>query len=200
MSASLTLLMLGMLGLVVLMDVGATSSGVGLFARVAYWSMAIGVGTGLLALTVQLVDLVTTPAQVAGRPHLGILSAGTTAMLVTFAVLWWARDDGRPSSGALLAVEAVAFLVGLAAAVYARWFLAGGQPPRPVAVVFPLNAYRRHAPLAGHRPPYGRTVPYRIPPNRSTVPLRTRPMPLGYGPTRPSQATTVAGYDYRRLR
>jgi hypothetical protein len=172
--------MLGMLGLVVLMDVGATSSGVGLFARVAYWSMAIGVGTGLLALTAQLVDLVTTPAQVAGRPHLGILSAGTTAMLVTFAVLWWARADGRPSSGALLAVEAVAFVVGLAAAVYARWFLAGGPPPRPVPV-FPINPYRRHAPPAGQRSPYGRPVPYRIPPSRSTVPLPVRPMPR-HGP------------------
>jgi len=201
--ASLTLLMLGMLGLVVLIDVGATSSGVALFARVAHWSMAVGVATGLIALTAQLVDLVTTPADVVGRSHLGILSAGTTGMLVVFAAAWWVRDDAHPGPAPLLAVEAVAFGVGLAAAVHARWFFAGGPPPRPAAT-FPRSAYRRGsgAPLSYRSPyrspyrssyrssygsSYGSTVPYRIgspygPTGTPTV--RLRPLP----PLRPTMS------------
>jgi hypothetical protein len=171
-SSSLTLLMLGMLGLVVLIDVGASSSAVALFARVAYWSMAVGIGTGLIALTAQLVDLVTTPNDVAGRSHLGILSAGTTGMLVTFAVAWWLRDDGRPGAAPLLVVEALAFALGLAAAVYARWFFAGGPPPRPVAT-FPRSPYGRSAAPLAHRSLYGSTVPYRVAPSYGpTVPYR----------------------------
>jgi hypothetical protein len=171
--------MLGMLGLVVLIDVGANTSGVGLFARVAYWSMAVGIATGLVALTAQLVDLVTTPADVAGRTHLGILSAGTTAMLVAFAAAWWLRDDGRPTPAALLGVEALAFAVGLAAAVYARWFFAGGPPPRP-ATTFPRSPYRRPGVPSAYRSPYPRTVPYRVTPPYGVggVPtVRLRPSP-----------------------
>jgi uncharacterized membrane protein len=192
-SASLTLLMLGMLGLVVLIDVGASSSGVGLFARVAYWSMAVGIAAGLIALTAQLVDLVTTAADVAGRPHLGILSAGTTGMLVTFAVAWWLRDDGRPGPAPLLALEALAFAVGLAAAVYARWFFAGGPPPRPAAT-FPRSPYRAGYPLA-YRSRYGQTVPYRIAP--TYVPSRYEPrhgstVPSRYAPRYGSTGTPTA--------
>jgi hypothetical protein len=181
--------MLGMLGLVVLIDVGASSSGVALFARVAYWSMALGIATGLIALTAQLVDLVTTPADVAGRPHLGILSAGTTGMLVTFAVAWWARDDGRPGPAPLLALEALAFAVGLAAAVYARWFFAGGPPPRP-AMTFPRTPYRSRPPL-GYRSAYGPNGAYRIAPRYSatgTPTARLRPLP-------PLRQTTSNGYE-----
>jgi hypothetical protein len=167
--------MLALLGLVVLIDVGATASGVGLFARVAYWSMAVGLGAGLVALTTQLVDLVTTPAHVAGRSQLGILCAGTTGMLVTFAAVWGARDDGRPGPAWLLAVEAGAFALGLTAAIYARWFLSGGPPPRPAAM-FPSPAYR----IGPYRTPYRAgpvpTVPYRIGPV-PTVPFHVGPPP-----------------------
>jgi hypothetical protein len=201
-SASLTLLMLGMLGLVVLIDVGASSSGVALFARVAYWSMGLGIATGLIALTAQLVDLVTTPADVAGRSHLGVLSAGTTGMLVAFAAAWWVRDDGRPGPAPLLAVEALAFAVGLAAAVYARWFFAGGPPPRP-AVTFPRSPYRAGVALAYRTnvpyrivPAYGPAVPYRLPSRygaTGTPTVRLRPLP-------PLRETTANGAVTRRDR
>jgi hypothetical protein len=182
-SASLSLLMLALLGLVVLIGVGATASGVALFARVAYWSMAVGLAAGLVALTAQLVDLVTTPAHVAGRRHLGVLCAGTTGMLVTFAAVWSVRDDGRPGPAWLLAVEAGAFALGTTAAVYARWFLSGGTPPRP-AVMFPSPRYR----IGPYRPGPVPTVPYRIGPV-PTVPFRVGPppgiVPHRFGPLPP---------------
>jgi hypothetical protein len=129
-----------MLGLVVLIDVGATVSGFEVFARVAYWSMAVGVVTGLATLTVQLVDLVTAPAEVPGRPQLGVLNAGTTVMVVTFAATWSIRVDGRSTPAGLLALEVLGYLLGLATIVYARWFLTAAPPPRP-AVAFPNDPY-----------------------------------------------------------
>ena len=151
-SASLTLLMLGVLAVIMLIDAGAIFSGYGLLADVAHWSMVVGIATGLVALTVQLVDLVTTPIAIAGRAELGVLGASTTGMVTLFAIVWWLRQHGS-GSGWLLILEAAAFAIGLIGAVYARWFLAGSPPPRPVRA-FPRGAYARGARAGSlaHRP------------------------------------------------
>jgi hypothetical protein len=127
-AAVLGALMLGMLGCVVLLDIGAYASGVTLFALVGHWSMAIGILAGLVVLTVQLVDLVTTPVEGVGRRQLGMVSAITSALVVLFAVIWWVREDGNQAgNGALLTLEIVAFGAGLVGAWFFRELVA--PPP-----------------------------------------------------------------------
>jgi hypothetical protein len=112
---------LGLLGSVVLFDLGALVSGVALFGQVAHWDMAAGLLVGLTVLTVLLVDLTTALSGTPTQRALGIVSSATAGMVILFAVVWWVRDDASfgGDAGTFL-LELAALAVGGTGVWFAR--------------------------------------------------------------------------------
>jgi hypothetical protein len=126
----LSVLPLGLLGSVVLFDLGALVSGVALFDQVAHWDMAAGLLVGLTVLIVLLVDLTTALSGTAVQRALGIVSSATAGMVILFAVVWWVRDDARFGGDAgLFLLEVAALAVGGTGVWFARR-LTGPGPGR----------------------------------------------------------------------
>lgn len=122
-SPLLTALPLGLLGSVILFDIGALMSGNPFFADVAYWVLTIGLVAGLLVDTVLLVNITSGPVGLVQRRVLGVVSGAMTGMITAFALVWWLRTDGAAGGNlALLLVELVAYGAGIAGASY------GGRP------------------------------------------------------------------------
>jgi hypothetical protein len=126
----LSVLPLGLLGSVVLFDLGALVSGVAMFDRVAHWDMAAGLLVGLTVLTVLLVDLTTALSGTAAQRALGVVSSATAGMVILFAVVWWVRDDaGFGRDAGLFLLELAALAVGGTGVWFARR-LTGPVPGR----------------------------------------------------------------------
>lgn len=120
-SPLLTALPLGLLGSVILFDVGALLSAMAFFAEVSYWVLTFGLVAGLLVDTVLLVNITSGPLGPVQRRALGVVSAAMTGMAVAFALVWWLRTDGPAGTNAgLLVLELVAFSAGVAGASYGR--------------------------------------------------------------------------------
>jgi uncharacterized membrane protein len=106
----------------VLIDLGALLSGIRVFGTVSFWLMTIVLVVGLVTTSVQLVDFTTTPAGCAAHQVRALSSASMMAVVVGFTLAWYLRVSGHgaPTGGAML-LEGVAFLIGLAGAIWARF-------------------------------------------------------------------------------
>jgi hypothetical protein len=82
------------MGSVVLFDLGAIMTGVGVFDVVAHVDMAMGLLTGFTVLTILLVDLTTALSGTAAHRVLGLVTSATATMVIVFALVWWVREDG----------------------------------------------------------------------------------------------------------
>jgi uncharacterized membrane protein len=117
----LSTLPLCLFGGAVLIDLGATLSGIRMFGAISFWVATIALAVGLVTATVQLVDFTTTPAGCVAHRVRGLSSASLTAVVVGFTLAWYlrGREHGAPDGAAML-LEAVAFLIGLVGSAVAR--------------------------------------------------------------------------------
>jgi uncharacterized membrane protein len=117
----LSVLPLCLFGAALLVDFGAIVSGFGLFGKVAYGVVALAILVGVVAATALLIGFTTAPVGSVAHRVRGLASASTTGMVVGFILAWFLRDDGGTAgNGAVLVLEALAFLGGLAGAIAAR--------------------------------------------------------------------------------
>ncbi|MBC8137595.1 MAG: DUF2231 domain-containing protein [Fibrella sp.] len=114
---------LGLLVTSVLFDVaGALSSSAEMY-RVAYWMIAVGVVSGLLAAVTGWIDWGAIPtgtrAKAVGLSH----GLANTVMIAAFGLSWWIRYSTNPSSPSVLAI--VLSFLALGIGLFAAWL--GGE-------------------------------------------------------------------------
>jgi uncharacterized membrane protein len=113
---------LGLLSMAVVFDLLALGFGQGYWSEVAYWMMAAGVVTGLLAAPFGSIDWFAIPAGTRAKRIGALHGIGNVVVVVLFGVSWWMRGaaPAAPSTVALL----LSFLGG-AIAMATGWL--GGE-------------------------------------------------------------------------
>jgi uncharacterized membrane protein len=113
---------LGLLGTSVVFDIIRIAGGAPKFAEVAYWMIAAGVISGLLAAPFGLADWTKIPPGTRAKRIGATHGIGNVLVVLVFAVSWWLRygDPTAPSNFAR-----VLSFVGLALAVLTGWL--GGE-------------------------------------------------------------------------
>jgi uncharacterized membrane protein len=113
---------LGLLGMAVIFDIIRLAFGYDSLAVPAYYMIAAGVITGLLAAIFGLVDWLAIPARTRARA-IGLWHAvGNVVVVALFAASWWLRRDAPGTPGTTAFVLA---LVGLGLALVTGWL--GGE-------------------------------------------------------------------------
>lgn len=133
-----TALPLGLLGSVLLFDLGVVVSGAAYLAEVSYWVLTAALSVGLLVATGLLVNLTSGTVGATARRVTGVVTAAMTGAMIAFALVWWLRTDGSAgvTIGALL-FELFAFGVGVAGASYAQRASARDDGPvEPLGLAF----------------------------------------------------------------
>ena len=113
---------LGLLGTAVLFDLLALSLGIGYWSELAYWMIAAGVVTGLLAAPFGAVDWYAIPSGTRAKRIGAIHGAGNVVVLLLFAVSWFLRGEAPPAPSAV--ALALSFAAG-ALALVTGWL--GGE-------------------------------------------------------------------------
>ena len=113
---------LGLLGTAVIFDILRMITGNGYWSEIAFWVMAAGILSGLIAAPFGAIDWLGVPSG-SRASRIGFLhGAGNVVVLMLFALSWWMRRDA-PGIPAAIAV-ALSF-VGLALSLVTGWL--GGE-------------------------------------------------------------------------
>jgi uncharacterized membrane protein len=115
---------LGLLGGSVIFDVMYLVTGTDMFAFVAYWLIAVGVASGVVAAVPGFVDWFAIPKGTRAKSVGLIHGLGNDLVLIIFALSWWLRYDIRPFHQPPTTALALSF-AGLALAMFTGWL--GGE-------------------------------------------------------------------------
>ena len=113
---------LGLLAMAVVFDLLAMGLAQGYWSEIAYWMIAAGVITGLLAAPFGFIDWVAIPSGTRAKRIGAIHGAGNVLVVLLFAGSWLMRGDA-PRSPAALAM-ALSFAGGILA-LFTGWL--GGE-------------------------------------------------------------------------
>jgi uncharacterized membrane protein len=106
----------------VLFDLAGLATGLELFAEVAFWTLAVGLVTAVIAGLGALVDLRATRRGGDARRIAMVRGAASSAGAVLLTLVFFARLGGDHSLGVgLFVLELFALLVGVAGAVLGGW-------------------------------------------------------------------------------
>ena len=113
---------LGLLGMAVAFDVIQIATANGHWSEMAYWMIAAGILSGLLAAPFGLIDWLALPSG-SRASRIGLYhGVGNVVVLALFAASWWMRGNAPQAPG--LAALALSF-VGVALALVTGWL--GGE-------------------------------------------------------------------------
>ncbi len=84
---------LGLLSMAVVFDLLALGLGQGYWSEVAYWMIAAGVITGLLAAPFGAIDWFAIPDGTRAKRIGALHGIGNVVVVLLFAVSWWMRSD-----------------------------------------------------------------------------------------------------------
>jgi uncharacterized membrane protein len=113
---------LGLLAMAVVFDLLAIGLAEGYWSEIAYWMIAAGVITGLLAAPFGFIDWVAIPSGTRAKRIGAIHGAGNVVVVLLFAASWLMRGDApRTPDGLALALS---FAAG-ALALFTGWL--GGE-------------------------------------------------------------------------
>ena len=84
---------LGLLGMAVVFDLLAVGFGNGYWSEIAYWMMAAGVVTGLVAAPFGTIDWFAIPAGTRAKRIGAVHGIGNVVVVVLFAASWLMRGD-----------------------------------------------------------------------------------------------------------
>ncbi|HEV7906071.1 MAG TPA: DUF2231 domain-containing protein [Pyrinomonadaceae bacterium] len=115
---------LGLLGGSVIFDIMYLVSGTDMFSFVAYWLIAVGIVSGVVAAVPGFVDWFAIPKGTRAKSVGLIHGIGNDVVLVLFALSWWLRYDNRPFHVPSTAALVLSF-AGLALAMVTGWL--GGE-------------------------------------------------------------------------
>ena len=103
---------LGLLAMAVIFDLAATMLANGYWSEVAYWMMASGIVTGLVAAPFGLIDWLAIPSGTRAKRIGALHGLGNVVVLLLFAASWLLRRDlpARPEVFALAMSYAGAIL------------------------------------------------------------------------------------------
>jgi uncharacterized membrane protein len=101
---------LGLLATALVFDAVGLMTGVGFWSELAYWMIAAGIVSGLVAAPFGLIDWLAIPGGTRAKRVGAIHGAGNVAVLFLYLVSWLART-GNPAAPELPAL-ALAFLGG----------------------------------------------------------------------------------------
>lgn len=95
---------LGLLAMAVIFDVLALSLGNGYWSEIAFWMIASGVVTGLLAAPFGAIDWAAIPSGTRAKRIGALHGIGNVVVVLLFGLSWWLRRDvpARPETLALL--------------------------------------------------------------------------------------------------
>jgi uncharacterized membrane protein len=92
---------LGLLAMAVVFDLLAIGLAQGYWSEIAYWMIAAGVVTGLLAAPFGLIDWVAIPSATRAKRIGALHGIGNVIVIAMFAMSWMMRGDAPASPGAL---------------------------------------------------------------------------------------------------
>ena len=106
---------LGLLGAAVVFDVIRMATGNGYWSEIAFWLIAGGIVTGLLAAPFGAIDWLAIPSGTRAS-RIGLLHGlGNVVVLMLFALSWWMRRDAPGVPGVVaLSVSFAGFFLALA--------------------------------------------------------------------------------------
>jgi uncharacterized membrane protein len=84
---------LGLLGMAVIFDLLGMALGNGYWSEIAFWMIAAGVVTGLLAAPFGTIDWFAIPAGTRAKRIGAIHGIGNVIVVALFALSWWMRRD-----------------------------------------------------------------------------------------------------------
>ena len=113
---------LGLLAMAVVFDLFAIGLGNGYWSEIAYWMIAAGVVTGLLAAPFGAIDWFAIPSGSRARRIGAVHGIGNVVVVLLFAVSWWMRRDAPAAPQALALV--LSFAAG-GLALFTGWL--GGE-------------------------------------------------------------------------
>jgi uncharacterized membrane protein len=113
---------LGLLAMAVIFDIFALALAEGYWSEIAYWMIAAGVVTGLLAAPFGLIDWLAIPAGTRAKRIGAVHGLGNVVVVLLFAVSWWMRTGAPASPGTIALV--LSFAAG-ALALFTGWL--GGE-------------------------------------------------------------------------
>ncbi len=113
---------LGLLAMAVIFDIFALALAEGYWSEIAYWMIAAGVVTGLLAAPFGLIDWLAIPGGTRAKRIGAVHGLGNVVVVLLFAVSWWMRTDAPASPGTIALV--LSFAAG-ALALFTGWL--GGE-------------------------------------------------------------------------
>ena len=92
---------LGLLAMAVVFDLMAIGFGDGYWSEIAYWMIAAGVVTGLLAAPFGTIDWLGIPSGTRAKRIGAVHGIGNVIVVLMFAASWWLRRDLLSAPGAL---------------------------------------------------------------------------------------------------
>jgi uncharacterized membrane protein len=92
---------LGLLAMAILFDLLALGSGNGYWSEIAFWMMAAGVITGLIAAPFGAIDWLAIPTGTRARRIGALHGIGNVIVVLLFAVSWLFRRDAPAAPGGL---------------------------------------------------------------------------------------------------
>lgn len=113
---------LGLLAMAVVFDVLTLALGTGYWSGIAYWMIAAGVVTGLIAAPFGLIDWLAIPAGTRAKRIGAWHGVGNVVVVALFAGSWWLRGEGTGTPATLALALGMA---GLALALITGWL--GGE-------------------------------------------------------------------------
>ena len=120
---------LGLLAMAVIFDVIALAFGEGYWSEIAYWMIAAGVVTGLVAAPFGFIDWLAIPSGTRAKRIGAVHGIGNVLVVLMFAASWWMR------TGSVTAPPTVALALSFAAggtALFTGWL--GGELVNRLAV------------------------------------------------------------------
>lgn len=127
---------LGLLAMAVIFDLIAIGLGQGYWSEVAYWMIAAGVITGLLAAPFGFIDWLAIPSGTRAKRIGAVHGVGNVVVVVLFALSWLMRGDAPRSPQALALV--LSFAAGCLA-LFTGWL--GGELVDRLSVVVDEGAH-----------------------------------------------------------
>jgi uncharacterized membrane protein len=113
---------LGLLAMAVIFDLIAIAVGDGYWSEIAYWMIAAGVVTGLVAAPFGFIDWLAIPNGTRAKRIGGVHGIGNVLVVVLFAASWLMRGDAPRSPEALALL--LSFVAG-GVALFTGWL--GGE-------------------------------------------------------------------------
>ena len=92
---------LGLLAMAVIFDLLAIGLGSGYWSEIAYWMIAAGVVTGLLAAPFGTIDWFAIPSSTRAKRIGAVHGVGNVVVVLLFAISWLMRGDAPAAPGGL---------------------------------------------------------------------------------------------------